>query len=42
MGEDVTKLLKNIEAIKKIAEGGKDDGSKKEGSTGKPESGKEK
>lgn len=33
MGEDVTKLKKNIEAIKKIAQGGKDDGSKKEGST---------
>ena len=33
MGEDVTKLKKNIEAIKKVMKGGIKNDSKKEGSS---------
>jgi len=42
MGEDVTKLKKNIDAIKKIAQGGKENGTEEKGSTDKPEGSKEK
>ncbi len=33
MGEDITKLKKNIDNIKKMVEGGRKDDTKKEGST---------
>lgn len=40
MGEDVTKLKKNIDNIKKMVQGGWKDGTKKPGSKDKPEGSK--